>query len=205
MITRTDIIKIAFNLVVVYVTGGLVLALVYAATSPVIGRNAEIEKAAALRRILPEAEKIEKLGQWIAHETPCEYYSAQKNSAVCGYIVESYGRGYSSQIHLLIAVDTMMRIVRLEVLSQSETPGLGDAVESNWFKGQFNGKSIAQMNISKTPTETGIQAITGATISSRAVTEDAARNALDCIEHAVKRNMHYDAAQRADTISGPRS
>ena len=57
-----DIIKITLNLVIVYVIGGLILALVYAKTSPVMYRNAIVEKERALKKLMPEAERIDKLG-----------------------------------------------------------------------------------------------------------------------------------------------
>jgi electron transport complex protein RnfG len=80
---------------------------------------------------------------------------------------------------VLLAVDTACRIKRMSVLSHAETPGLGDEIEAGWFKNQFAGKSSAQMMVIKSPTQENIQAISGATISSRAVTEDAVKSALE--------------------------
>jgi len=56
--TAKDIIKIALNLVVIYVIGGLILAAVYAKTSPIMYRNAEEQKKQALKQLIPDADKI---------------------------------------------------------------------------------------------------------------------------------------------------
>jgi electron transport complex protein RnfG len=179
MISARDMVKISLNLVVVYVVGGALLAAVYVKTSPIIYQNSIKEKKAALEKIMPEANRIEKLGEWTVHDKKAEYYIAKKDSLVCGYCIESYGKGYSSLIHVLLAVDTACRVKRMSVLSHAETPGLGDEIEAGWFKNQFAGKVSAQMKVIKSATSENIQAISGATISSRAVTEDAVKNALE--------------------------
>jgi electron transport complex protein RnfG len=179
MIGRRDIVKISLNLVVVYVVGGALLAAVYVNTSPIIYRNALKEKKAALEKIMPEANRIEKLGEWTIHEKQAEYFIAKKDSQMCGYLIESYGKGYSGLIHVLLATDTAGKISRISILSHAETPGLGDEIETTWFKNQFAGKMATQMKVLKSPTQENIQAISGATISSRAVTEDAVKSALE--------------------------
>jgi electron transport complex protein RnfG len=186
MITGKDIVKISLNLVVVYVVGGALLAAVYVNTSPIISKNAVKEKKVALEKIMPEANQIEKIGDWTTHEKNAEYFIAKKDSRVCGYIIESYGKGYSGLINVLIATDTIGKINKINILSHSETPGLGDQIETGWFKNQFTGKNYDRMKVIKAPTQENIQAISGATISSRAVTEDAVKNALEQLARVQK-------------------
>jgi electron transport complex protein RnfG len=185
MMTNKDIAKIAFNLIVVYVVGGMLLAGMYIYTSPIIYQNTVVAgKQAALLKILPEAESIKKAGDWTIHEHHAEYYRAKKGKATVGYIIESYGKGYSSLIHVLIATDTNLAITRISILSHAETPGLGDEIEKDYFRNQFIGKKAAAMKVLKESTTENIQAITGVTISSRAVTEDAVKNALEFLTKA---------------------
>jgi len=91
--TGRDIIKITLNLVVIYLVGGLILAVVYAKTSPVMFQKAALEKEAALKKLIPDAEAIRKLGDWSIHEKPSEYFVATKNNVVIGYIIQSFGKG----------------------------------------------------------------------------------------------------------------
>ena len=188
MMTNKDIAKIAFNLIVVYVIGGVLLAGMYVYTSPIIFQNGVAEKKAALKKIMPEANSIEKSGEWTIHDRQAEYYAAKKDAVPCGYIIESYGKGYSSFIRVLIATDTACAVKQITILSHGETPGLGDEIQASWFKKQFAGKGLPNMKVIKGPTADDIQAISGATISSRAVTEDAVRNALIFLKQAKQGN-----------------
>jgi electron transport complex protein RnfG len=185
-LTGRDIAKITLNLVIVYLAGGLILAAVYAKTSPIMYRNALLAKETALRKLMPEADKIEKAGDWSVHEKNAEYFVAEKGGKIIGYIIQSYGKGYSSYIDTLIAVDTNFKVQRISILDQKETPGLGDEIDTAAFKKQFEGKDIDHLKVVKTETADNIQAISGATISSRAVTEDAVRNGVDFLMNTLK-------------------
>jgi electron transport complex protein RnfG len=80
--------------------------------------------------------------------------------------------GYAARIRTLVAMDNSGKIVGLKVLSQSETPGLGTkSTDPNWQK-QFVGKKVGKdlEVVKQAPNADQIQAITAATISSRAVT-----------------------------------
>ncbi len=184
--TGKDIIKITLNLVVIYLIGGLILAVVYATTSPVRYKNNVIAEQKALKELIPEADKIEKLGDWEIHEKAAKYWVAKKGNDTIGYIVQSFGKGYSSYIKTLIAVDKDFRVLKVEILDEKETPGLGDEVETPSFKGQFKGKDLDHLKVLKTETTEYIQAITGATISSRAVTEDAVANGVKFIKGKIQ-------------------
>jgi len=92
-----------------------------------------------------------------------------KSGDLLGYVVESYGKGYSSFIHTMAAVDKEQIITNINVLSHAETPGLGDVVTTPDFQKRFFGKGLANMEVVKTEGTDKIQAVSGATISSRAV------------------------------------
>jgi electron transport complex protein RnfG len=185
-LTSRDIAKITLNLVIVYLIGGLILAAVYAKTSPIMYRNALLEKENALKKLMPDADKIEKAGDWTVHGKHAEYFIARKEDKIIGYIVQSYGKGYSSYIDILVAVDTDFKVEKIGILDQKETPGLGDEVDTAAFKNQFEGKNVDHLKVVKTDTTEDIQAISGATISSRAVAEDAVRNGVAFLMETLK-------------------
>jgi electron transport complex protein RnfG len=169
--TGKDILKITINLVVIYVIGGLLLAGVYALTSPVIFKKNKEEKAEALRKMMPEADRPpDKLGDWEPQHKHAEYYSVSKGGETIGYIAETYGKGYSSYINILVSVDKDLTVQKINILHHAETPGLGDEIERDYFKNQFIGKKLEQLEVVKTEGTDKVLAISGATISSRAVT-----------------------------------
>lgn len=184
--TGKDIFKITLNLVVIYVIGGIILATVYAWTSPIMFKNDVIEKEQALKKLMPDADKIEKMGDWSIHEKHSEYFAAKKGDNIIGYIVQSFGKGYSSYINTLISVDKDFKVQNINILGHAETPGLGDEIEMDSFKNQFKGKDVEHLTVLKADTTEYIQAISGATISSRAVTEDAVRSGVDFLIKTIK-------------------
>ncbi|MCK5286638.1 MAG: FMN-binding protein [Thermodesulfovibrionia bacterium] len=207
--TPMDMVKITINLVLFYLIGGLILAFVYAKTSPIMFQKQKEEKEAALRTMMPEADNIEKLGDWEPHEKHAEYYVAKKCGEIkigsvkddktgemketrecigaedVGYIVEGYGKGYSSYIHLLASVDKNFVVKKITILAHAETPGLGDEIEEDYFLSQFEGKRADNLVVIKGETEDKIEAISGATISSRAVTEDGVRKGVEMLRETV--------------------
>jgi len=194
--TPKEIFKITLNLVIFYLVGGLILAVVYAKTSPVMYRNAVIEKEQALKKLMPEADRIEKLGDWSVHEKHGEYYAAKKGGAVIGYLIQSYGKGYSSYINTLIAVDKDFRVLKINILGHAETPGLGDEIETDGFKNRFAGKDAGHLKVLRTETNEYIQAISGATISSRAVAEDAVRNGVEFLKKTLRKEGEGSVTDR---------
>jgi electron transport complex protein RnfG len=77
-------------------------------------------------------------------------------------------------------------VQKIEILDEKETPGLGDEIETASFKNQFKSKDLDHLKVLKTETTEYIQAITGATISSRAVTEDAVKNGVQFLKDTIK-------------------
>jgi RnfABCDGE-type electron transport complex G subunit len=123
-----------------------------------------------------------KLGDWEPWHKHAEFYKVDGDDGIIkAYIVETYGKGYSSYINILVSVDTNGHVMKMEVLNHGETPGLGDEILLDYFKDQYTGKGKDQMVVIKGETEDKIQSITGATISSRAVTTGV-KDALELLE-----------------------
>ena len=179
-----DIIKITLNLTLICAAAGIILSGVWAKTEPVKLYKENQEREAALKALIPSAESINPVKKVTLAGKEGEIYEAKAGGQTVGYVVEGYGRGYSSFIRLLVAVDPSYTVTGIEVLGHGETPGLGDQIETPAFKGQFKGKGVDGLNVVKHETDTEIQAISGATISSRGVT----KGVRDCVE-ALKREI----------------
>jgi len=119
----------------------------------------------------PEADVITEVGKWNIGRKHYDYHEAKSGRRIVAYIATTAGKGYSSYVKMLVSVDRDIRVKGVQVLDHAETPGLGDQIiEEEWFLEQFKGKEFSQLALLKKPTKENIQAISGATISSRAVT-----------------------------------
>ena len=103
------------------------------------------------------------------------YDAMDKAGKVAGHVVRASGQGYADRIVLLLGLDPDGKtITGLFILDQKETPGLGNNIEEDDWRNQYIGKSSDLPLVvikGKSANENEIDAISGATISSRAVTD----------------------------------
>ena len=193
--TGKDILKVTLNLVIVYLIGGFILAFVYANASPRVFRNNEEAEKKALKELVPDADTNEK-HDWTIHDKHAKYFIMKKGSDTIGYVIQSFGKGYSSYINTFIATDKDFAVQKINILGHGETPGLGDEIELDYFKDRLKGKDIDHLKVLKTETTEYVEAISGATISSRAVTEDAVKNGVAFLIKTVKEGGNADVKQQ---------
>ncbi len=152
----------------------LVLAATYQVTKPKIDAQMRLEEETALKAILPDADSFnEKALNGI------EYFEAFKGASLTGYCLRLTTNGYNGYIRLIVGIDLNGIIKGVRVLEHQETPGLGAKINQikpgenqPWFLKQFVGRPVRTVAIKK-----DIDAITGATISSEAVTGAIRKNA----------------------------
>lgn len=100
-------------------------------------------------------------------------YPARQNGRLVGAAVESFTKkGFGGTIKVIVGFDTDGKLVNYSVLQHTETPGLGSKMEE-WFRTDKNkqsilGRSLAEGNLTVTKDGGNVDAITAATISSRA-------------------------------------
>lgn len=173
------ILKVALALTVVCGVAALALSFVYVVTKARIAEEAKKELNEALAIVFPGAENFVPLDPATIGPLPeskdvqfLEAYEAQKGGERQGVVVKVSSTGYGGPIVLLVGVDTEEKtITGIKVLEHQETPGLGSNVAEAPFLSQFLGKSITD---SFTVGE-DVQAVSGATISSRAVARACAK------------------------------
>jgi electron transport complex protein RnfG len=146
----------------------LVLAVTYEVTKPKIEAALKLEEQAALKKIVPAANSFEAKS-----DGDIKYFEALKDGALVGYCVKVTGSGYGGYMRIIVGIDTNGIIKGVNILEHQETPGLGSKINEvrlgdtePYFLRQFNGKQARTVTVKK-----DIDAITGATISSKAVTD----------------------------------
>ena len=107
-----------------------------------------------------------------------EYYEALSGTEVAGYIFTTSASGYGGEVKVMSAVLPDKTVKAIEILDVSnETPGLGQNAANEEFKDRYKGKSGELSVVKDNPGENDIKALTGATFTTRAVT-DAVNEAL---------------------------
>ena len=133
-------------------------------------------------------------------ELPVAVHTARSGEAVVGYAVETASKnGFSGMIRMVVGFDATGRVLNVNVLEQNETPGLGTkmADEGNPLFASFEGRNPGEMKLAVKKDGGDVDALTAATISSRAYVDAMARAYA-----AYKRIAEGVAPTASDTASG---
>lgn len=163
-----NIVRVGLILFAITALAALILASVNSFTAPIIAENNKRTQEAAMREVLPEAESFEKV-EFEADSSSCvkEIYSAKD----AGVAVKAAPNGYGGEISMIVGIDADYKVTGVEIISQSETAGLGANCTKDEFKKQFIGKTD-NITVSKSGAKDNqIDAIASATITSKAVTK----------------------------------
>ena len=127
----------------------------------------------ALNQVLPEYEAT--TSQTIeVNSLPIVAHTATVADKAVGYAVESISKnGFGGTVRLMVGFDTVGKIININVLEQKETPGLGTkmADEGNVLLASFKDKNASEINMTVKKDGGDVDALTAATISSRAYAE----------------------------------
>ena len=174
-----DIIKTGIILFVISAVAAFALAMTNEVTKDKIAEQRFLANEQAKKEVLADAASFadvtgDELAAIAATYAPVvEVYSGLDASGnIIGYVFKSTPTGFGGNVEVVtgISVDGLLTGVRIG--NHNETPGLGAKAKDAAFYEQYNGKSAeGEIGVAKSnPTETDIQAITGATISSKAIT-----------------------------------
>jgi electron transport complex protein RnfG len=185
-----DMIKLGLTLMIVTLIAGAGLALTNHYTAPQIKIQKESAINEALNKVI-DADSFEEVE---------DYYEAYKESELVGKVSRIEAQGYSSTIIALVGLDKDNKITGVDVIEQQETPGLGANIEKESFISQFIGKTKDSLMIKKDGGE--IDAITGATISSRAITKSIKDKIEEFYGDAITSASHskHEGLEEADNL-----
>lgn len=157
-------LHLGLSLFIIAAVAALVLALVNAVTADAIAERAAAERQAAMENVAPGANVFSEL--YSEDTTISGITGAYDGTTLVGYCVEVAPNGFGGAISLMVGVDTGGSVTGVVILDHSETAGLGARADSPDFLNQYIGKSGT---IGLTG-DNAIDALTGATITSKAVT-----------------------------------
>ena len=179
-------LKMLITLSAIGIISGGLLSQIESWAEPKIEMHRKAAMEEAIFNVQPEAENYKQIEKT---EFPLfEVFDKENNSL--GYAVLYEGNGFQGNIRLMFGVGKNLNaLVGLEILEQVETPGLGTKVTEPDFKDQFNGlqceKKVEWVKGAEPSGSNEIQAVTGATISSKSVVE-IVNNGLETLRKAEK-------------------
>jgi electron transport complex protein RnfG len=158
-------------------SGGLLAALRDGTQERIDNQVLEFVKGPAVRDILKEAanDPIASRFQIKDGDVLRTFFVAVMGGQPRGVALESSGKGYGGDVGLMVGIDTAEnKILGVGVTTMSETPGLGARAKTDpKFVAQYKSRALSESV--KVTTDGGpINAISGATITSRAVSSGVA-------------------------------
>jgi len=161
------------------------LGFVYEFTREPIALSVLTKKLDAVREVVPGFDNNpndEMFRLPTGEGDSLEIYPAKKDGEIVGYAINTYtNTGFSGYINLMAGFKTDGTIINIFVLTQKETPGLGTKMSEPGFKDQFNDKNPAEFQLKVKKDGGPVDAITAATISSRAFC-DAVQRAYNTLQ-----------------------
>ncbi|MCI6675631.1 MAG: RnfABCDGE type electron transport complex subunit G [Clostridiales bacterium] len=195
----------AVKLFVITLLAGLILGGVYQVTKTVIEENENKAKVAAYQQVCPGAVdfvETDSFKQMLPKANSSDMFADGTlgnvliNEALMGvdaagnqvgYVVNASSKdGFGGEIILTVGFDAQLKVKGIQIMTINETAGLGMKAKEPEFMNQFKDKLVEQFAVTKigAQTESDINALSGATITSKAVT-GAVNAALKFIHTAV--------------------
>lgn len=183
----SETLRMICVLMVIAVISGGALASVYSLSKEKVEYQEGKKIKEAINAIIPEAVDVKEADK---EGIPWLYECRRADGKMEGWAFIAEGPGYQDIIKVLaVTNEDLSKIIGLEVLENSETPGLGAKINAEDFKEQFRQTAsflkLDKELSSKGDKETVVQAITGATISSQAVV-DIINNTITRIKESLK-------------------
>ena len=143
---------------------------------PQIERNRRAELEEAVFAVVPDVARIEPKQIELKEVFKC----LNSDGELTGWALPAEGFGFQDKIKLVVGLSADgSKVTGLKVVANIETPGLGNKIEDDEWAGQYKdlsaSKKITVVKTQRKVEQNEIQAITGATISSEAVTRIASK------------------------------
>lgn len=154
----------------------LLLAATNQVTSPVIAQRNEVASNEARMQVLPVAKDFAKVDvskyKAANADVVSEVYEGKDGDKVVGYTIKANPSGYGGAVEVTVGISSEGKITGVSIGNNQETPGLGAKAADPAFNGQYKDKEAKTLEVIKSgsPSDSQIKAISGATITSRAVT-----------------------------------
>lgn len=167
-----DMIRLGSILFLICAVAALMLSVTNNITAPVIEQRNIQANNESRQAVLQDAEEFKQVEN-VKGDLIEEVYQGTNGGEVVGYTIKTTPKGYGGKVEVMVGISNDGKITGVKIGNHSETPGLGSKASEPAFKDQFNGKSTEKpltVVKGKASHDNDIAAISGATITSNAVT-----------------------------------
>jgi len=192
---KNDIFKPIIVLLSICIVIPLALSLTNELTAKRIEKLQKEKEISTMSKLI-DADNFEKCS-FVGEKEKFDFHIATTNGETKGYIFITAAKGYGDEVSVMTAIGTDGKVKAVSILdASSETPGLGQNVTKESFYSQFENKikDITVVRNSAVDKNNEINAVTGATISSKAVTS--------AVNEALAQYEEYSKATPNDTEVG---
>ncbi len=186
-------IRLGLILFLIAAVASAVLAFINGLTEPIIIENQIQLEIQARQVVLPQADTFE----YVEDELPY-YRGLDEDGNIVGYTFMAVGSGYSGDIDTMVGLTDEMIVSNIQVIQQTETPGLGANCTRPEFTEQYQDLDAEQVKIERDGGK--VETITGATITARAVSNSISEAMIQMkkqLEAAPKINIEPDIEEAA--------
>ncbi|WP_245967138.1 RnfABCDGE type electron transport complex subunit G [Ulvibacterium marinum] len=173
---ESTFLNMALSLLVITLAAGFSLGYVNDITLEPKAKAKLAKKVNALKTVLPEFDN-DAVSEVVivkpeSAKDSIEIYPAFQNGEFVGAAVTGFSeKGYSGLVKIMVGFTLDGRIYNISVLEQKETPGLGTKMKGEKFLRQFRDKDPSRYDLKVVKDGGEVDALTGATITTRAFTE----------------------------------
>lgn len=159
--------RMVLTLLLITSVCAFILAYVNENTSGIIKAREQKKLDDSMKEVMADADSFE-LTDFAPGKPVSAFYLAKAQGKLAGYCVSVAPNGFGGAVKLMVGVDLQGKVGKIMIVGMSETPGLGTKAKNPDFLAQYEGKSAGIEVNGKS--DNHIDAITGATVTSRAVT-----------------------------------
>lgn len=173
---KSTFLNLVITLAVITLVGGLALGYVFQWTKEPIAKAQMEKQLRAIETVVQGYDNNPVTDKYKVAipdgSDSLEFFPARKASELIGIAVKTKSaKGYGGDVWLMVGFNMQGEIQRVVVVEHKETPGLGSKMSDSKFLNQYLSKNPGTINMKVKKDGGSIDAITGATISSRAFSE----------------------------------
>lgn len=187
-----NFLKMVVTLTIIAGFSAFVLSSVYQLTKEPIARAKDNRELEAISQVVedfdnnPFAEKLTILTS--DKKDKLAFFPSRKNGNITSFAIKTFSNnGFGGRIEMIVGFYIDGAIKNFKITSHQETPGLGSKADEPRFKEQFNGFHPAKQKLKVKQDGGDIDAVTAATITSRAV--------IDAIVRAADAYQNFNAGK----------